>query len=102
IPRAKILIVYILSEVRQPVSRGLIAGFASEDEIAVQEVIDDWLQFLHHETVEGEKRYSVYHTSFRDFLGRKDIVKAAGVSIPGINERIAKHLWLHLYGEELE
>jgi len=101
--RSKIKIVYILAEVRQPVSRRLIADFSQEDAVTVQETLDEWGQFLHQATV-GEggtevKRYSVYHTSFRDFLQRKDILQAADVNIPRINAMIADNLFQDLFGD---
>jgi hypothetical protein len=85
LPKAKIKIIYILAEVRQPVSRPLIAEFAKEDELAIQEVLDEWEQFLHRHRINEQTRHSVYHASFREFLHRKDIVQAAGVTIEGIN-----------------
>lgn len=97
LPRTKIKIVYVLSEARRPVSLELIADFTSEDALTVQEVLDEWDQYLHKDQTDGETRYSVYHTSFRDFLHRKDIVKAAGVTIAGINKLIADNLWGDLF-----
>lgn len=85
LPEAKIKIVYILAEIRQPVSRSLIAEFAKEKELAVQEVLSEWEQFLHKHRIDEQLRHSVYHYSFREFLHRKDIVQAAGVTIEGIN-----------------
>jgi hypothetical protein len=93
LPVDKIRIIYILCEVRRPVSRSLLADFAKEEELKTQAILDDWRQFLreHHE---GEhKQFSLYHASFRDFLHRKDIVQAAGVTLEGINEIIADNLW---------
>ena len=69
LPVEKIKIVYILGEVREPVSRRKICDFSGEDEYAVQQVLNEWKQFL-HELMKEEKRYSVYHSSFRDFLHR--------------------------------
>ncbi|MBE7557268.1 MAG: ATP-binding protein [Anaerolineales bacterium] len=100
LPRTKIKIVYILAEVREPVSRKLICDFSDEDALTVQEVLDEWDQFLHEQQIDSQTRYSVYHTSFRDFLHRKDIVQAAGVTIPGINAMIADDLWEELFGNE--
>ena len=85
LPIVKIKIVYILAEVRQPVSRPLISAFAKEDELTVQEVLDEWEQFLHQHRINERTRHSVYHSSFREFLHRKDIVQAAGVTIEEIN-----------------
>jgi hypothetical protein len=97
---ARVRIVYILAEVLQPVSRRLISLFAAEDELTVQKVVDEWEQFLHHERVDAETRYSVYHSSFREFLHRKDIVQAAGVTIEGINALIADSFVRRLFADE--
>jgi hypothetical protein len=70
-----------LAELREPVSRQTIASFAREDVSIVQEVLDGWRQFLHDEAADGQTRYSVYHSSFCDFLYRKDIVQAVGETI---------------------
>ena len=100
LPREKIRIVYVMAEVRRPVSRSLIADFADQDPVFVQQVINDWRQFLHEQAIDGESRYSVYHTSFLDFLHDKEIVQAAGETIEGIHATIADNLWQELMGED--
>lgn len=100
LPRTKIKIVYVLSEVPIPVSRTLVAQVTGEDEVAVQEVLGEWAQFLREQLVEGERRYSMYHTSFRDFLHRQDIVQAAGTSLKDINSLISGDFWRELYPPE--
>ena len=98
--RTKIKIVYVLAELREPVSRELIGEFSGEDAFTVQEVLDEWEQFLHNDKVDGETRYSVYHLSFCDFLARKDIVQAAGMTLQGINALIANNLTQGVFGDE--
>jgi len=90
LPDAKIKIVYILGEVKQPVSRQQICDFSGEDTRTVQTVLNEWEQFLHKLLKDNQKRYSVYHASFRDFLHRKDILEETGLTIPGIHLLIAK------------
>ena len=100
LPVEKIKIVYILGEVREPVSRRKIGDFSGEDEYIVQQVLNEWKQFL-HELMKEEKRYSVYHGSFRDFLHRQDILDKHPVTIPGIHQRIAENelkVWQKLRG----
>jgi hypothetical protein len=104
LPRVKLRLIYILSEARKPVSRQLLSEFATDteihvDELDVQEVLDEWQQFLLEDHLEMQARYSVYHASFRDFLHRKDIVQAAGVTIEGINMLIADNLWACIFEE---
>lgn len=100
LPVEKIKIVYILGEVREPVSRRKICDFSGEDEYTVQQVLNEWKQFL-HELMKGEKRYSIYHSSFRDFLHRKDILETHPVTLPGIHQIIARNelqVWQKLKG----
>lgn len=92
LPRTKIKIVYVLAEARKPVSRQLISEFSGEDALTVQEVLDEWQQFLREQRIDGQTGYSIYHTSFQDFLHCQDIVQAAGVTIQGINAMIADNL----------
>jgi hypothetical protein len=103
LPRVKIRIVYVLAEARRAVSRRLVARLASDeeirvDELAVQEVLDEWDEFLREQKEDGVTLYSVYHASFQDFLHRQDIVQAAGVTLKDINALIADSLWQDLFG----
>jgi TIR domain len=102
LPVAKIRVIYVLSELRKPLSRKFIAELGSNaelrlDELTVQDVLDEWSEFLHEQPVDNSKRYSLYHASFRDFLHRRDIVQAAGVTIEGINALISDTLWDDLF-----
>lgn len=100
LPRTKIKIVYVLSEVPLPISRTFIAQVVGEDEMTVQGVLSEWEQFLRGQYVDGERRYSIYHTSFRDFLHRQDTVQAARTSLKDINSLIYGDLWRELYPTE--
>jgi nucleoside phosphorylase len=90
LPDAKIKIVYILGEVEQPVSRQQICDFSGEDARTVQPVLDEWEQFLRELLRDEQKRYSVYHSSFRDFLHSQDILEKTGLTIPDVHQMIAK------------
>jgi DNA-binding CsgD family transcriptional regulator len=100
LPDEKIKIVYILGEVLQPVSRQQICDFSGEDTRTVQTVLNEWEQFLHELEKERQKRYTVYHASFRDFLHQKDILEKTGVTIPGINQLIVNSLTKGLFDDE--
>jgi Cdc6-like AAA superfamily ATPase len=97
-PRYKVKIVYVLAELKEPISRSLIAEFAQEDTLTVQEVLDRWREFLREESIEGQTCYSIYHASFSDFLYRKDIVQAAGDLLNQVKRQISDDLWTGLYG----
>ncbi len=78
LPMHKVAIVYFLAELREPVSRRLLAELSAEKSVDVQKVLNEWKEFLRETLVNTEKRYSIYHQSFSDFLYRKDIVQAYG------------------------
>ena len=92
LPRTRIKVIYVLSSLTKPVSRELLANLAGEDEFAVQELLDDFRQLLSRSSICGQAMYSLYHVSFRDFLHRKEIVEAAGVTLKGINDLISRNL----------
>jgi hypothetical protein len=104
LPRIKLWVIYVLCEFARPVSAGLVAEVLrprepSVDVLSVQDVFDDWLQFLHREVEPDGVRFGLYHTSFRDFLHRRDIVASAGLSLPGVNGVIADALWEIEFGD---
>jgi hypothetical protein len=90
LPTEKIKIVYVLAEVRQPVSVQKICDFSSEDGSIVEEVIREWKQFLHDLRKNEQIRYSIYHSSFRDFLHRKDIRALHPITLEDVHRSIAK------------
>jgi hypothetical protein len=65
----------------------------------LQEVLDDWEQFLRR-SGDSPPDYSIYHASFQRFLHRKDVVEEAGVSLQDIETAISNNLWEDLYGDE--
>ena len=90
LPIEKIKIVYILAEIRQPVSVRKICDFSSEEGYKVEEVVREWMQFLHALQKDGLIRYSVYHSSFRDFLHRRDILACHPITLKDVHRRIAE------------
>ncbi|QIZ72455.1 ATP-binding protein [Oxynema aestuarii] len=90
LPVEKIRIIYVLSEAREPVSRRLLAKFTGMAEYTLPPVLKLWEQFLRLQNTQGETRYSVYHTSFRDFLNEQ--AKDAGVDLEDINRRMGDNL----------
>ncbi|KAA3614588.1 MAG: toll/interleukin-1 receptor domain-containing protein [Calditrichaeota bacterium] len=96
LPKDKLRIIYVIAEVRCPVSRTLISKLAIQDPVVVQQVIEEWKEFLHEQIVNKERRYSIYHTSFLDFLHDKEIIKATGETFTGLHEAIANTLWQEL------
>ena len=48
-----------------------IAQIIDEDEFDIEEVLENWLEFLQPERIQGATRYSLYHSSFRNWLAQQ-------------------------------
>lgn len=99
LPKNKIKIVYAMSALRGAASRPVIAKYSRQNELTVQEILEDWAQFLEKQDQYDPPRYRFYHESFRDFLHRKDIVQAAGVSLPAISAEVAAAITGGIFGD---
>jgi len=92
-PLFKIKIVYILSESPIPIPFEEIVAILDADgeeekglPVRVQAILDEWIQFLREEEKYRQTFYSLYHSSFRDFLRNEKTVKRAGITLQGIIE----------------
>jgi hypothetical protein len=50
------------------VAKSAVAEIIDEDEYEVEEVLENWYEFLHFQQVNGEILCSLYHFSFRNWL----------------------------------
>lgn len=53
------------------ISAELIAKTIHEDEYEVEKVLENWFEFLQWQQIGGETLYSLYHSSFRDWLSKQ-------------------------------
>ena len=65
------IVLYILLEIGTPIPCEMIAGIAKVDECDVGKVLDEWVEYLKKQQVDGEICYTIYHASFLDFLKSK-------------------------------
>ncbi|WP_414519296.1 AAA family ATPase [Nostoc sp. PCC 9305] len=61
----------VLVQVSSVVSAESIASTIDADEYDVEEVLENWREFLTLQEIDGEIHYSLYHSSFRDFLSKQ-------------------------------
>ena len=61
-------LIAIPSMEKDGISAQLIAETIDEDEYEIEEVLENWLEFLVKTEINGEVCYSIYHSSFRDWL----------------------------------
>ncbi|MGD1809605.1 AAA family ATPase [Dapis sp. BLCC M126] len=100
----KAMILSILVVADQPISCECITDIVNQKESMskydVQEVLDDWIQFLKKQMLVGEECYSIYHLSFSDFVEKQREIRKAIPKLGNIEQMLSDYndsLW-----EELE
>ncbi|MDT9184678.1 ATP-binding protein [Limnospira sp. PMC 289.06] len=86
-PLDKIRTIYVLSLVREAVSRRLLAELTEIADYQLRPILREWEQFLRFQQVERETRYTIYHASFSDFL--REEAEDSGVDLEDIKRRLA-------------
>ncbi|MHC5611711.1 MAG: hypothetical protein ACYTXA_12010 [Nostoc sp.] len=77
----EVLRVLISGEKGKGLSVKAIIEIIHEDEYEVQEVLENWLEFLVQQKVSTETRYSFYHDSFRDWLAEQLVNEGVAIEI---------------------
>ncbi|NMG58846.1 ATP-binding protein [Geitlerinema sp. P-1104] len=86
-PIDKVRTIYVLSLLREAVSRRLLAELTELAEYQLRPILREWEPFLRLQQVAGETRYTIYHASFSDFL--REEAEESGVNLEDIKRRIA-------------
>ena len=90
----KVIILFILVESRTLLTLEMIAEFAQQDVDDVEYVLKkEWVEFLSKQEVGGEICYSIYHTSFLDFLKGKRKLDSTRRLFEEVNARMADDLY---------
>ncbi|MDB9503668.1 hypothetical protein PN441_11355 [Spirulina major CS-329] len=87
LPIDKIRTIYVLALVREAVSLSLLAELTELAEHQLRPILRQWEQFLRLQLVGEDRRYTIYHAVFRDFL-RKE-AEETGVDLADIQGRVA-------------
>lgn len=87
LPIDKIRMIYVLALVREAVSLPLLAELTELAEHQLRPILRQWEQFLRIQSVTGDRRYTIYHASFSDFL--REEAEETGVNLADIQRRIA-------------
>jgi hypothetical protein len=61
-------VISILAAVREPVSPAQLSRFSGVPLPRVRAALHDWREFLDERRNDGERKYSIYHSSFQEFL----------------------------------
>ena len=86
------IVLYILLEIKTAIPCEMIAGIAKVDECDVEAVLDEWVEYLKKQNVDGDTCYTIYHASFFDFLKGKREMDSKRKIFKEVNQRIAEYL----------
>lgn len=89
---AKVIVLFILVEIGTPTPCDMIAKIAEQDEYDAKAILNEWVEYLKEQKINGEICYSFYHSSFLDFLKEQGKLDRNRKLFKTVNERIADYL----------
>ncbi len=91
-PKEKmVIILFILKEIGTPIPCEMIADIANMEEYEVEKTLDEWVEYLKQQKIDGDVCYSIYHASFLDFLEGKKELKGTRKLFKDVNQRIVDY-----------
>ncbi|MBH8560998.1 ATP-binding protein [Nostoc sp. CENA67] len=69
-----IAVLNVLIQQQKAISTSAIAHIIDADEYDVEQVLENWFEFLHQQRITEENYYSLYHSSFRHWLTKQQIL----------------------------
>lgn len=85
---AKVIVLFILVEIGTAIPSEMIAEIAQADDYEVQKVLDEWVEYLRTQEIDGDICFSFYHASFLDFLKGKKELKSTRKLFKEVNQCI--------------
>ena len=89
----KVKILFILVEIGTAIPCKMIAEIVEKDEYDVESVLEQWVEYLKPQNIEGQICYGIYHKSFLDFLKDKRDLNSTRKLFQEVNQRIADYLY---------
>ncbi len=81
-------VLHVLSQEPQLISVEALAHILNTDEYEIEEVLENWREFLQLQQIGDETRYSLYHSSFRHWLNKQgDGERGSGIGDWGSGNR---------------
>lgn len=90
--RYMVMLLYTLKEIGTPITQEMMAEIVQVSLEKVEDVLDEWVEYLKKVNIEGEVCYGIYHTSFIDFLEKKRELDREKPIFQEVNARIAQFL----------
>ncbi|MEW6494628.1 MAG: transcriptional regulator [Cyanobacteriota bacterium] len=84
----KVIVLFILVEIRRPIPCQMIAAIAQKEELEVEKVLKEWVEYLKTPEIKGRTCYTIYHASFLDFLKHKRELKSTRKLFQDVNQSI--------------
>ncbi|MBD1902691.1 NACHT domain-containing protein [Trichocoleus sp. DQ-A3] len=88
----KAIALFILVEIGTPIPGKMIAAIADRDEYEMESLLEEWVEYLRRQEIQGELCYTIYHASFLDFLKSKREMKKSRKLFQEVNQRIVDYL----------
>ncbi|WP_228036797.1 P-loop domain-containing protein [Cuspidothrix issatschenkoi] len=95
--KMKVMILFILVEIGTPISGEMMFDIVNEDECDVQNILNEWIEYLKPQTIDEDICYSIYHASFLDFLKAKREFQPTRRLFDDVNQRIVDY-WERIQG----
>ena len=90
--KMKVMILFILVEIGTPISGEMMFDIVNEDECDVDDILNEWIEYLKPQTIDEDICYSIYHASFLDFLKAKKEFNPTRRLFEDVNQRIVDYL----------
>jgi hypothetical protein len=88
-----VIILFILVQFSTSPTLKMIADIAEKEEDEVEKVLDEWVEYLRKRAIQGQLCYSIYHTSFLDFLKAKRELQRTRKLFQIVAQRISDYLY---------
>jgi hypothetical protein len=95
--KMKVMILFILVEIGTPISGEMMFDIVNEDECDVDDILNEWIEYLKEQTIDEDICYSIYHATFLDFLKAKKEFKPTRKLFEDVNQRIVDY-WERIQG----
>lgn len=89
--KIKVMVLFILVEIGTPIPCEMIVDILNPDEFDVQDILDEWIEYLKPQPIDGDTCYSIYHASFLDFLKAKRELNANRQLFKEVNQCIVDY-----------
>lgn len=101
LPEVKLKVVYYLAAAREPITLSWLGNrLPKQNPNTLLNVLTQWSQFLHKKLENKQRKYSIYHASFRDFLYSQETLDGVKMSVEGVHSQIVSSFTKGFFEDE--